>query len=231
MFRRKAVLVIHGFAGTPFDLEYLSNYLELERKFDVFAYTLPGHESLSKRKVTANDWINSCEDHIEMLIKNGYKKIYVVGHSMGGVITCHLATKYKQIKKIVLLAPAFRYFDLKDSNFNLLTVLKQTPEVIKHYDKNEVLARVFKLPLLSFKEFIALVKKYYNTPKKVTCKALIIQGLSDSVVPIDSSKYVYESLKSKKKKILFYENTEHEIFRSDKKDEINNEIRKFLKHS
>ena len=30
---RRAILIIHGFAGGTYDQEYLANYLELERKF------------------------------------------------------------------------------------------------------------------------------------------------------------------------------------------------------
>ena len=36
MFRRKAVLIIHGLAGGTYDEEPLANYLELNRKLDVF---------------------------------------------------------------------------------------------------------------------------------------------------------------------------------------------------
>ena len=36
---KKAVLLIHGFVGSLYDNEYLMNYLELDKKFDVFAYT------------------------------------------------------------------------------------------------------------------------------------------------------------------------------------------------
>ena len=43
MFRRKAILIIHGFAGGTYDQEYLANFLELDRGFDVYTFTLPGH--------------------------------------------------------------------------------------------------------------------------------------------------------------------------------------------
>ena len=32
MFRRNAVLIVHGFAGGTYDQEYLANFLELEKK-------------------------------------------------------------------------------------------------------------------------------------------------------------------------------------------------------
>ena len=39
------------------------------------------------------------EMQIEKIIKHGYKEIYVIGHSMGGVIAAYLASKYKEVKK------------------------------------------------------------------------------------------------------------------------------------
>ena len=34
---RKAVLIVHGFTGSLYDNEYLMNYLEYDREFDVYA--------------------------------------------------------------------------------------------------------------------------------------------------------------------------------------------------
>ena len=40
---RKAVLIIHGFAGGTYDEEELANYLKLNTRYDVYQFTLPGH--------------------------------------------------------------------------------------------------------------------------------------------------------------------------------------------
>ena len=112
MFFKKAVLVIHGFAGGVYDEEKLINYLQLNKSFDVFSYTLPGHEK-NLSKVNYEDCMDKSIEQVEWLIQNNYKTIYVIGHSMGGVIASFLATKYKQIKKIVLAAPAFEYLQVK----------------------------------------------------------------------------------------------------------------------
>ena len=81
---KKAVLIIHGFAGGTYDQELLANYLELN-DFNVFTFTLPGHEKSFLKKCTREEWINECKRQIESLIEHGFKTIYVIGHSMGGV--------------------------------------------------------------------------------------------------------------------------------------------------
>ena len=74
MLLKKAVLIIHGFAGGTYDEEYLANYLEL-KGFDVYTFTLPGHDRMLFNKITKEDWIESARIHLEMLINNKYKQI------------------------------------------------------------------------------------------------------------------------------------------------------------
>ncbi|MDO5569766.1 MAG: alpha/beta fold hydrolase, partial [bacterium] len=97
MLFRKAILLIHGFAGGVWDYEPLSNELQLSLDFDVYSLTLPGHEKSRMINIKKEQWEEAVEQHIEMLIKRKYKKIYVIGHSMGGVLACHLAKKYPQV--------------------------------------------------------------------------------------------------------------------------------------
>lgn len=86
-----------------------------------------------------------------------------------------------------------------------------------------------KVPFKSVNEFVNLVKMFEEIPKDIQIPTLIIQGLDDDIVPIDSSKYVYNLIPHNNKKILFFENTNHDIFRSEKKEEISIIIRDFLK--
>ena len=49
---RKAILLIHGFAGGNYDYGSLGNDLELYSNFDVYTFTLPGHDKMIIDKVT-----------------------------------------------------------------------------------------------------------------------------------------------------------------------------------
>ena len=226
---KKAVLIIHGFAGGTYDEEQLANYLELNRDFDVFQFTLPGHDK-NLSKVEHQEWITASANQIEWLINNGYNRIYSIGHSMGGVIATYLAVRYKQIKKLVLAAPAFHYLNVIKDELNVGESLKIAPKIIKDYGSDEVIARILKLNVSVLKEFMDLVKEYYDYPKELTCKLLILQGKSDNLVPISSSEYVYESAKTKDKKLVLLDDITHEIFRSKKKEGIFKIVEKFLKY-
>lgn len=228
MLFRKAILLIHGFAGGSYDYNTLANDLQLHRNFDVYTFTLPGHDKIIIKDVTREDWLKSAENQVETLIKNGYKKIYVIGHSMGGVIACHIAKKYPQIKKLVLASPAFRYFTFKEDKLDLLASIKQTPSIFKDYDTDNVLSRVLKLPLATTLEFINLVKEHSDDVKDVLCPTLILWGNKDKIVPKDGAMHVYKNIKSDSVTLYEIDNITHDTFKNDKYEEILKVITKFL---
>ncbi len=225
---RKAILIIHGFAGGTYDEENLANFLELDKSYDVYQFTLPGH-ARNLSKATKEEWIKYCEEKVEWLINNGYHKIYILGHSMGGVIATYLSTKYKEIKKIVLAAPAFQYLHADNESLHLGKSLKETPKLVKTYGTTEIISRALKLAPASLRQFIKLTKEYYDYPKDINCPLLIIQGKNDNLVPISSSKYVYESANTNNKRIVYVSDVTHDVFRSEKDDLVFNTVKKFFK--
>lgn len=226
---RKAVLIIHGFAGGVYDEEYLNHQLELVSKFDVYTFTLPGHDGIYPRSLTYKDWIKKSEEEIEFLINNGYKKIYIIGHSMGGVLATYLASKYKEVKKLVLLAPAFRYIANEDGEFKAFKALKTVPKLVEQYGIKMLTSRMTKLPLSATSEFMKLVKENELVMEKVYIPTLIFQGNSDNVVPKTTPEYILSHLPAKRKKVIYLENTTHDILRESKKEYVSKKIIKFLK--
>ena len=221
---RKAVLLIHGFAGGTYDMESIAWRLQRCLALDVYQFTLPGHGYKAKEILNYKDWIKATEERVKSLINAGYSDIYVVGHSMGGVIACVMASKYSEIKKVVLAAPAFKYIAEKE-NFNL----KKANSIINDYGFEELTYRFFsKLPPSAMLEFVELVKKYQNTPKNINVPILILQGTKDLVVPVTSSEYVFDNVQSKEKGLIYLTKTNHEVFSSSQKGQINIKIEQFL---
>ena len=209
---RKAVLIIHGFAGGTYDEENLANFLEKNPRLDVYSFTLPGHEKKSFKTPKYTEWIKCSEQQIEKLTGYGYKDIYLVGHSMGGVIASYLSTKYKQVKKLVLAAPAFNYLTMDNDN-RTFEKIKKSVLIIKNNDKDEILTRFLKLPLSSVKEFSELIKKYKNSYKKINVPTMILHGDADTLVPLKSSIDVFETLAIKNKSLIVLNGVSHDIFR------------------
>ena len=230
--RKKAILLIHGFVGGNYDYGNFQNELQIEKEFDVFTYTLPGHEKTFVKDVKYTDWIEESVKQIEFLINHNYKEIYIIGHSMGGVIASHLASIYPQVKKIVLVAPAFRYFYFKDGKVNIKGMnetLRNLPELFKNMGTDKVLERITKTPITTMMEFTKLVNSHENDIKKVTCPILTIYGLNDKVVPNESIEFVYNNTNSECNILINVKNVNHDCFTRERKEEIKHIITKFLK--
>ena len=83
---RKAVLLIHGYTGTPSEMLPLGNYLN-QLGYTVLCRRLPGHGTSvgDLERTTAEDWYSAAKDACEGLLGR-YEDVYVAGLSMGGVL-------------------------------------------------------------------------------------------------------------------------------------------------
>lgn len=222
---RKAVLVIHGFSTGLADNEFLVNELELYHKFDVYAWTLPAHEKHILNKVKYQDWIDAVDNQIQFLISNGYHKIYVIGHSMGGVLTGYLASKYQEIKKIVLLSPAYDYLSGEQykEDFRSLKILKDSDASYKN-----LFYKIIKVPASTVMQFRKLVKEYKNCIQSVGQEALVIHGDKDEIVPYSTMEYVKKNINSKKVTYITIKEGRHVLVRGKNQTEVIKYIKTFL---
>jgi len=223
----KAILIIHGFVGSLYDNEYLMNYLEYDRKFKVFSRTLPGHHTNDNfQKVEYTDWLKFLDTWIEEIINYGYTSIYVIGHSMGGILAGYLASRYKEVKKVVLINAAFHYLNLKQNKVDIVTN--------KDYkDYLEVLTRVVHTSIPFFLEFTKLVKQEQSCLSKIKGEVLVLQSNEDQVVPIENGIKIIENLHCKKY-LTYLDKERHGVFLGDsnnleRKKEIAEYIRIFLR--
>jgi len=108
------------------------------------------------------------EEEIEKIINNGYREIYIIGHSMGGVIASYLASKYKEVTKLVLAAPAFHYLAFNGDKVDVAKSIKKLPKLFKNYKPEEVLSRFFKIPIPTIREFMLLVEEHTGDVKNIT---------------------------------------------------------------
>ena len=218
---RKAIVIIHGFTGNIYDNEYLMNYLECDSRFDVYAETLPGHNKDRFSDASVNEWKKSIDSEIKKLVDRGYKTIYVIGHSMGGILASYAASKYKEVKKIVLINAAFDYLnfkqnktDIKDRDFSKYSHLWQ---------------KALRTSPFMVNEFRKLVKESNGILPKINCDALILHSINDEIVPISVGEMIFERLHSKNKYLTNIKDASHVVLSGDKKEVVSEYIRLFLK--
>jgi carboxylesterase len=114
-----ACLLIHGFAASPKELIPLGDYLKED--FDVYAPLLPGHgtqiEDTDRKKYS--DWV-TCANNVYEYLNSIYKKVVIIGFSMGGTIALQISKKISPYKIITISSP----IDLLDLKF-ITTKIKE----------------------------------------------------------------------------------------------------------
>ena len=104
MFFRKAIVLIHGFAGGPWDHQNLSNELQLFIDFDVYNIILPGHDKSIITNVKRNDWISSVECLCDKLIDSSKVLLSLLSNML--------------IIKALIVKKAFLSLDAKSKGFD-----------------------------------------------------------------------------------------------------------------
>lgn len=102
---RKAVLLVHGFTGSPHDMAYLGERLN-ERGCTVSIPRLPGHGTAGVDLLNAGrrDWLRRVIDSY-LDLRSEYGSVCICGLSMGGSLSLILAS-YFPVERLALAAPA-----------------------------------------------------------------------------------------------------------------------------
>ncbi len=219
----KAILLLHGLGGCPYEMRTLGEYLNKEG-YHISAVRYPGHGTTGKDLSTYSwkDWFGVSEaEYLEL--KKKYKTVYVSGFSTGGTLSLYLAEQY-DIERLVLLSPfiyvSYKWYygyrpetylnspvgKLLDYIPRKLTLLNINDPVAK---KNYIAGNYFSFG--ATRSALDLIKNVKKDLKKVKSPTLIIQGRNDDTSDYQSSVYLNENLSSENKKLITLEKSNHVI--------------------
>lgn len=222
-------LCIHGFTGDPSEVEPLVKHLNEHTEWHIAVPTLPGHgESLQLKGVQYYQWIEHAEQELKELLRK-CDTVYVVGFSMGGLIASYLAVHYP-IKKLILLSAAAYYVNPKQLAQDIVVMFKDGFK--GKLSENELFIRykrkIKETPIaatLQFRKLVASVKPLLSS---VNIPTLIAQGESDGIVPPKSAQYLYDTIGTNRKKLVYVKESKHLICHCNERDKLFYEIVDFL---
>jgi hypothetical protein len=220
------VVFIHGFSAKKEDNEYLINYLK-EKHIKVKTIDLVGHKDNKVERLPYKKWLDEAEKSLKEIIKKE-KNIILIGHSMGGAISTILAERYHEIKKLILLAPAFNIGSITQNKEDLFNIIKGNVNQEYKTGFEGVLKKTRMIPFSDLYEVKKLGKLAFKSLEKVKCKTLILHGTLDQVVCITSSIKAYACLNAKKHFTLLM-NVRHQMLKGYKKEEISKYIYYYIK--
>ncbi len=222
-------LLLHGFTGGPYEVQPLADYLQERTDWKIVVPTLPGHgETLALKGIKHIEWIEHAETELKAL-KEQCDQVYIIGFSMGGLIAAYLSVKY-EVNKLVLLSAAAYYLNFKQLVKDIGSLIKEGMQgnLIENELYNRYKFKVKKTPVLSTYEFRKVVKIARPLLKEVNIPTFIAQGENDGIVPPKSAKYIYETISSEEKNLIYSSKAKHLICHSEDNHEIFGEIIQFL---
>ena len=105
------VVLIHGFTGSPSEMQLLAQALNSEG-YGVEVPLLMGHgtQLTDLMGVHPQQWIDPLDALITRLLSEG-QRVVVGGLSLGSILSLQLALRYPQIKALLLYSPPIRSGD------------------------------------------------------------------------------------------------------------------------
>ncbi|MDA3128733.1 alpha/beta hydrolase [Aliibacillus thermotolerans] len=221
-------LCLHGFTGSPWELEPLAERLKQKYHWLVYTPVLPGHEAIEQLKEASyKNWILKADIALQELL-NRCEKVFVIGFSMGGLLATYLAARY-QVEKLVLLGAAAEYFNagqlMKDVvhlvEYGIKGQMKEHPYYRFLHDK-------IKTPVRALTQFQKLVKTITPFISTVQIPVFIGQGVEDGIVPKKSAIFIYEEMNQTIRQLHLYQESKHFLLYDKNREQVMNDVETFL---
>jgi alpha-beta hydrolase superfamily lysophospholipase len=243
------VLGIHGF------VEHSGRYDNFGKKLadsgiTVNMFDLRGHGRTATNNdlgVIGNfeDFVSDSIDYATMLSEENGGKLFLYGHSMGGLIVLHVLTRNdKHIIGAITSGPSTIMTVNPLTKFLLLSMnsvspgrkvkLPIRPEYLSH--DTSVVKSYISDPLVCKNPSVNLIYQMYIGSKsiwpslsKTRVPILMLHGGDDRIVPPKATQESFEKIGSEDKKIRIFNGMFHEIHNEVNKEEVYSEIITWLK--
>jgi pimeloyl-ACP methyl ester carboxylesterase len=230
---RETVLFIHGAGGGQYTWSYQKGFFEKE--FNPIMIELPGH---GESEGEGEQEVVRYAEHVHALLKAlGLRKVFLVGHSMGGAIAQTLALTHPEMMKgVVLVGTGVRLKVLPlilegiKNNFKE-TVLKINQFAYSQKSPSDLIEKGVSVmlqcrPEVLYGDFLACDRfDLMNEVEKIDLPALILCGDDDQLTPAKYSQFLHSRIKGSKMEVL--PNAGH-IVMMESPQAFNEKIKEFI---
>lgn len=243
------IIINHGFAEHCSRYDYIAQSFN-EARLGVYRYDLRGHGRTKSVKGHIDNFMDFAYDADNMvnLIKEESPDLplFMMGHSMGGFITCLYGIEYPnkldgQIFSGAAVGRLPRVEGIKGDLYRLINMffpkilvknniskdICSLSKVVEEYEEDSL---VLKEATLNF--YVQFLVKGVDWIKdnieRYRYPCLITHGEKDKIVPKEIAMYLYNSISSEDKEIKIYDDLFHEILNEREKDKILSDIINWL---
>lgn len=234
----KAVLLIHGWTSTSYEVRRLGAYLN-EQGFTVSAPMLRGHGTVPKdlERVRWTDWLSDLQESYREL-KKDHEKVYIGGTSIGSNLAILLAEENPDISGLILMATPYKIKLERTSTlfarFMLLFGKYNKKFYPPTFGLSTTITRLIayqSYPISSALETFDLVREARKKLGNISQPSLLIQSLSDHVVAKNSIDEIYNRISSPVKKKRYIKRAYHTFISDIRNESVFEDILNFLEEN
>ncbi|MFB5660877.1 alpha/beta hydrolase [Alteribacillus sp. HJP-4] len=221
-------LCLHGFTGSPWEVEPLANRLSRRKGWLVYTPVLPGHDDGEEiTSATHQAWIYKADLAARELFLH-CDKVYVIGFSMGGMLAAYIAARYP-VERLVLLSAAAQYISpgqlMRDAGEIIESGLRG--EMRKH-PWYPIFSNKMKTPIKAVAEFYKAIREIQPFINRIEVPVFIGQGVQDGLVPRRSAEYLFKEISAPVKQLYFYEQSKHLLCHGINREQVLDDVEKFI---
>jgi alpha-beta hydrolase superfamily lysophospholipase len=248
----KAVLLIaHGLTEHSGRYMNVVNYF-VPKGYAVYGLDHYGHGRSEGKRV----YVERFEDFSETL--NAYvdmvchwqpeTPIFLVGHSMGGLISLvYLLTYQAGLRGAVLSSPAVKgpvrlspvilfvgkVFSTLLARFGLIPLIAEgvsrDPAVMQAYLNDPLVVYPGKMTARLGAELMKAMQRVTAEARKISLPILVLQGSADRLVDPAGAQMLYDTVRSTDKTLNIYDGVYHEVFNEPEHEQVLRDVEAWLK--
>ncbi|HAW07817.1 MAG TPA: alpha/beta hydrolase [Bacteroidetes bacterium] len=227
------LLIVHGLA------EHSGRYMNLVNHFIPLGYAVYGFDHLGHGKSDGprvyidrfQDFLDTIKTYFDMIQSwQPGKPVYLIGHSMGGLISAIYLLEYQNdfagavlsgasVKIPAHISPVTitigRVFSRILPKFGLIKLeadgISRDENVVKAY-VNDPLVCTGKITARLAGELLGATQRIMAEAEKITLPILILHGGADKLVESDASRWFHDRIRSTDKTLKVYPGLFHEVF-------------------
>jgi carboxylesterase len=209
---KPACLLVHGFTGTPKEMRWIGEFLH-GQGYTCLGVRLAGHATHPEDMIrsTRADWVASVEDGYHTLC-GLTDRIFVVGLSMGGILSLLLAARFNVQGVIALSTPYRMPSDYPVWIMRMISKVmpfnrKGTGEPGSGWFDNSAYREHISYPrnpIRSAAELKLLILEMRKTLPAVTAPVLLMHSRDDRYVLPDNMEHLYRELTGASDKTKIY---------------------------
>lgn len=246
---KAAILLIHGLG------EHSGRYMNLVNHLTPLGYAIYavdhiGHgksDGTRKHIKTFSDFSDTLDIFMQRVKEwHGSNPLFILGHSMGGLIASHYLLKHQHhFSGVILSAPALKISDgiplskilmgkllaVVLPKFGILpinpTKVSRDPAVVQAYLDDPLIHKGQTSARLA-SELVNAMERVHEGAATIKLPMLILQGTEDAIVNPDGAQEFFDAVGSTDKTLKLYDGLYHEAFNEPEKDQVFADLEKWL---